>query len=126
MTFVAQITCSFKRPLLVFLFFSLPELSIGQNSSDLAGFVSISLKNGTSNNPSYMIVSPGSKEKVIYEGLALSVSENNVSFSKRWGDLLSRTVSFRRWGQFDSGCRFITRARADNSDSSYRTIFIKY
>ena len=82
MTFFAQITGSSKRLFSFLLFFILPLLCFGQNSSDLAGSVSITLKNGTSTAPSYMVVSPGSKEKVIYQGLALSASENNVSFNK--------------------------------------------
>ena len=110
MTFVAQITCSFKRPLLVFLFFSLPKLSVGQNSSDLAGSVSITLKNGTSTAPSYMVVSPGSKEKLIYQGLALSVSENNVSFHK----LPSISNPGNLLGPFELGVLGSTRARASS------------
>ncbi|NDH01293.1 MAG: hypothetical protein EBY43_09510, partial [Opitutae bacterium] len=72
MTFFAQINAASIRLFSVLLFFILPLLCFGQNSSDLAGSVSITLKNGTSTAPSYMVVSPGSKEKVIYQGLALS------------------------------------------------------
>ena len=110
MTFFAQINGASMRLFSVLLFFILSEWCFGQNSSDLAGSVSITLKNGTSTAPSYMVVSPGSKEKVIYKGLALSASENNVSFNKfpsisNPGNLL---------GPFQPGVLASTRARANS------------
>ena len=38
-------------------------------------------KNGAITDPSYMVVSPGSKEKVIYQGLALSLLLKTMSAS---------------------------------------------
>ena len=110
MTSFAQINGASMRLFSVLLFCILPLLCFGQNSSDLAGSVSITLKNGTSTAPSYMVVSPGSKEKVIYQGLALSASENNVTFNKfpsisNPGNLL---------GPFQPGVLASTRARASS------------
>ena len=110
MTFFAQITASSTRLFLVFLFFILPDLVVGQNFSDLVGSVSITLKNGTSTAPSYMVVSPGSKEKVIYQGLALSASENNVSFNK----LPSVSNPGNLLGPFQTGVMGSIRARASS------------
>ena len=110
MTFFAQITASSTRLFLVLLFFILPDLVVGQNFSDLVGSVSITLKNGTSTAPSYMVVSPGSKEKVVYQGLALSASENNVSFNK----LPSISNPGNLLGPFQTGVMGSTRARASS------------
>ena len=110
MTFFAQITGSSKRLFSGLLFFILSEWCFGQNSSDLAGSVSITLKNGTSDAPSYMVVSPGSKEKVIYQGLALSAFENNVSFNK----FPSISNPGNLVGPFQPGVLASTRARASS------------
>ena len=82
MTLITQVAPYLTRKLLLLLGCFLPAIGIAQSTSDSAGSLSIKLKQGTSLAPSYLIVSPGYKERLIYQGLSLSASENTVSFSK--------------------------------------------
>ena len=108
MTLFAQKFGSSIRIITVFLFLFLPKICLGQNTSNLAGSVAISLKKGTNTAPTYLVVSPGSKERVIYRGLALSALENNVSFNK----LPSISNPGNLVGPFQPGVLGSTRARA--------------